>query len=255
MFVLPPSFRFGVLSSLTTIPERIGYAGQGRRALLSTAVGRSRRGSFHYTEEIDHLYRRWSEREEEGAVPLPRLSAPFGAPAPRRTDGPLWALSVGATYGSAKICGRDRAAELLAAAGEREARVLLLGDEAARDHVRAMRRLHPEGWREPDETGPGVVDLTGRTDLLEVARHLSAVDAFVGNDSGLMHLSAALGTPTLGLFGSTNPAWTHRAAIGPQCWRSRDSPAAPATSRPALRNRSAWRLSRRTRSSRSWTRG
>jgi ADP-heptose:LPS heptosyltransferase len=45
------------------------------------------------------------------------------------------------------------------------------------------------------------IDLAGRLDLLTAAACLARVDLFVGNDSGLMHLAAAAGAPTLGLFG------------------------------------------------------
>ena len=48
---------------------------------------------------------------------------------------------------------------------------------------------------------PCAVDLCGRLSLPEVAACLSRCSLFVGNDSGLMHLAAAAGTPTLGLFG------------------------------------------------------
>lgn len=48
---------------------------------------------------------------------------------------------------------------------------------------------------------PGAVDLTGRLTLPEAAACLARLDLFVGNDSGLMHLAAAAGAPTLGLFG------------------------------------------------------
>ena len=48
---------------------------------------------------------------------------------------------------------------------------------------------------------PGAIDLCGRLSLPEVAACLSRCGLFIGNDSGLMHLAAAAGTPTLGLFG------------------------------------------------------
>lgn len=50
------------------------------------------------------------------------------------------------------------------------------------------------------------VDLVGRTNPLEAAAALERCALFVGNDSGLMHMAAALGVPTLGLFGPSNPA-------------------------------------------------
>ena len=50
---------------------------------------------------------------------------------------------------------------------------------------------------------PEALDLTGRLQLPEVAAVMARCALFVGNDSGLMHLAAAAGTPTLGLFGPT----------------------------------------------------
>jgi ADP-heptose:LPS heptosyltransferase len=50
---------------------------------------------------------------------------------------------------------------------------------------------------------PGAIDLTGRLELPQAAACLARCQLFVGNDSGLMHLAAAAGAPTLGLFGPT----------------------------------------------------
>lgn len=53
---------------------------------------------------------------------------------------------------------------------------------------------------------PGAIDLVGRLTLPEVVACLQRTHLFVGNDSGLMHLSAAAGAPTIGLFGPTDAA-------------------------------------------------
>jgi heptosyltransferase-3 len=53
---------------------------------------------------------------------------------------------------------------------------------------------------------PDAIDLVGRLSLPEIAAFLARSSLFVGNDSGLMHLAAAAGAPTLGLFGPTNAA-------------------------------------------------
>ncbi|MHA1537044.1 MAG: glycosyltransferase family 9 protein [Alphaproteobacteria bacterium] len=77
----------------------------------------------------------------------------------------------------------------------------------------------------PDEreravkTLPGVaqgqrIDLAGKLDLLTAHACLERCDLFIGNDSGLMHLAAAAGTPTLGLFGPSRPE--HYAPWGPK---------------------------------------
>lgn len=51
-----------------------------------------------------------------------------------------------------------------------------------------------------------VIDLSGKTDPLSAAACLAPAALFIGNDSGLMHIAAAAGAPTLGLFGTGNPA-------------------------------------------------
>lgn len=53
---------------------------------------------------------------------------------------------------------------------------------------------------------PGAIDLTGQLELAQAAACLARCALFVGNDSGLMHLAAAAGAPTLGLFGPTPAA-------------------------------------------------
>jgi heptosyltransferase III len=61
----------------------------------------------------------------------------------------------------------------------------------------------------PDENR---IDLVGKLSLLEIAACLKRCRAFVGNDSGLMHMSAAVGTPTLGLYGPSD-----HLMYGPYC--------------------------------------
>jgi ADP-heptose:LPS heptosyltransferase len=51
---------------------------------------------------------------------------------------------------------------------------------------------------------PDAIDLTGKLTLPEVAACMRRLDLFIGNDSGLMHLAAAAGAPTLGLFGRSH---------------------------------------------------
>ncbi len=61
------------------------------------------------------------------------------------------------------------------------------------------------------------IDLIGRVDLLTAYAVLRRCSLFVGNDSGLMHIAAAAGTPTLGLFGPSRERhyapWGERTAV------------------------------------------
>jgi heptosyltransferase-2 len=64
--------------------------------------------------------------------------------------------------------------------------------------------------REVAERCPGVCDLSGQTTLAELAALIRRAAVCVTNDSGSMHLTAALGRPVVGIFGPTDPVW-----IGP----------------------------------------
>ena len=56
--------------------------------------------------------------------------------------------------------------------------------------------------------GDKLRDLTGKTSLVELAALLQRAQLFVGIDSGIMHLAAAMGTPVVGIFGPTDPQHT-----------------------------------------------
>lgn len=77
------------------------------------------------------------------------------------------------------------------------------------------------------EASPRVVDLVGRTSVRELAAVLRRVRVLVSNDSGPMHLAAAVGTPTVALFGTTDPA------AGPARWGPW-GPSHTVISRPAM---------------------
>ncbi|MFL1463954.1 glycosyltransferase family 9 protein [Roseococcus sp. DSY-14] len=85
------------------------------------------------------------------------------------------------------------------------ARIAILGGPGAGEREMALPVL---------AALPEAVDLVGRLSLPEAAAALSRAALFLGNDSGLMHLAAAAGTPTLGLFGPT-PA-SEYAPVGPR---------------------------------------
>ena len=72
------------------------------------------------------------------------------------------------------------------------ARIAVMAAEHEREQAAALLEAVPPGR---------VIDLVGRTDLLTAAAVLRRCALFIGNDTGLMHVAAAAGVPTLGLFG------------------------------------------------------
>jgi heptosyltransferase-2 len=88
---------------------------------------------------------------------------------------------------------RNAACVLVGAPGDREACARVAADVGRIMGAAAAGRL---------------IDLAGRTTLPQLAGVLSACAAFVSNDSGAMHLAAALGTPLVAVFGPTNERGT-----------------------------------------------
>lgn len=110
--------------------------------------------------------------------------------------GPVLALAPTANWG-----GKQWPADRFVALAERlcarngplaDARVAVFAGPGERQAAEPVLRAVPAARR---------IDLAGTLDVLTAAACLGRADLFVGNDSGLMHLAAAMGVPTLGLFG------------------------------------------------------
>ena len=223
--ICPPSLRVAVAARLAGIPLRCGYRTDGRGWLLDPGLVPTPRGHRHYSEEMmylgDVLLARLAQRtdcQRTSAPParnrseryLPSLPGCAAIAAADPGEGPpIWVLAPGTTYGEAKIWPVERVAEFVSVAVKEAAvRVVLLGDATAGGFVAGLRRRLDLPWRTTLSGAAGVIDLVGRTDLRAVVALLKTSTAFVGNDSGLMHLAAALSVATVGVFGSSNPAWT-----------------------------------------------
>lgn len=154
--------------------------------------------------------------ETLGVAPAPRPVAWFGPEDSARADalappgeGRLLALGPTANW-VRKVWPPDRfltLARLLTGPGGalEGARIVVLGGPGEQE--RAMAAPVLAGL-------PGAIDLVGALSLPEAAALLSRCALFIGNDSGLMHLAAATGTATIGLFGPT-PA-SEYAPVGPR---------------------------------------
>jgi len=209
-WVLPNSYRAALIPWLAGVPERRGYAGQpGRRALLTAvaapAVDDAHR---HQAWEYLHLLAAGGQGILPAALPPPQLNIPAGAAvtAQQRLSGlsrPRIALLPGAARGPSKRWPHFAALGRLLQERLRAA-VLLLG---AAGEAAACAEL-------ASAIGGGVRNLAGQTSLPELAAMLQACELVIGNDSGGIHLAAAVGAPVVALFGSTDPART--APLGPR---------------------------------------
>jgi heptosyltransferase-2 len=119
-------------------------------------------------------------------------------------------LCPGAEYGPAKRWPAERYGALAAALVARGARVWLLGAQTDVPACEAVARAAGESC------SASVTSLAGSTTLDEAIDLVAAADLVVSNDSGLMHVAAALDRPQVALFGSSSPAHT-----APQSERAR----------------------------------
>lgn len=112
-------------------------------------------------------------------------------------------LAPGAAYGPAKHYGPENFAKVAELARGLGLRVVIVGTASDRpEAICIIARLAT------DEPSVAPIDLTGKTDLAELAGVLALASGFIGNDSGAAHLAAAVGTPTVVLFLSTDPVRT-----------------------------------------------
>lgn len=201
--VLPNTFKSALVPFFAGIRLRTGYIGEARYALLTDARRRS-------AERLLQLAQRYGE------LALPRgdtLRLPLPAPGLRIDDAgrrqlltrlgvdkqrPAAALCPGAEYGPAKRWPPRYFAELAQGIAARGCAVWLIG--SPKDAQLGSEIAQAAG---------GVCrNLCGETTLAEAIDLLSATALVVTNDSGLMHVAAALGKPMIALYGSSSPEFT-----------------------------------------------
>jgi heptosyltransferase-2 len=188
------------------VRERIGYARDGRSALLTRAIAVPRRGetpaheAYYYLE----LVRRAGWLAELPAIEQIRLL--IEPAAVERAEGALRAagarpgalrvaLAPGAAYGTAKCWPAERFAMLAdRLIADADTDVILFGTDSERDvagRIASGMRHRP-------------VNVAGQTPIGELAAFFAACRVFVGNDSGAAHVAAASGVPVVVIFGPTD---------------------------------------------------
>ena len=188
-FVLPNTMKSALAPSFAGIPVRVGYLGESRLGVLNRI-----HKVKHQREPMPLHYARLAEEPGvEPAVPLPAPALFFSEEKVKATaarfgiSGPYTVFCPGAEYGPAKRWPyfRELAAKL-------DGQVVLLGSLSDKEESRQI---------------PGK-NLIGKTTLDEAIDLIAGAAAVVTNDSGLMHVAAACGTPQVALFGSSSPEST-----------------------------------------------
>jgi heptosyltransferase-2 len=208
--LLQNAFEAAAVAFAARIPERIGYARDGRSLLLTRAIPVPRKGEippherFYYLE----LLRRAGII---AALPVSDSIRLEGAAAAKQAGAARFralslgdnviGISPGAAYGSAKRWLPDRFAETaIRVAGELNAAVAIFGSQNERQLC---------AWVAAG-IGPHapVKNFAGETSLGEFIEFAAACRVYLTNDSGAMHIASALGVPTVAIFGATNHVTT-----------------------------------------------
>jgi heptosyltransferase-2 len=199
-----------VIAALAGIPFRFGYRRDGRGFLLTQPVPFD--SSVRSLHHIDYYL---------NLVAKAGLPAPASAPwiylgleerlqARDRLRGlrrPVVAINPGATYGSSKRWLPERfAGTATKVIDELGGSVLVLGGPAEKEI--AAEILHLMGGLGEDGSDSRVMSVAGATSLRELSSLISESDLLITNDSGPMHVSYAVGTPVVAIFGSTSPELT-----------------------------------------------
>ena len=211
ILLLPNSLGSAWTAGRAGIEERWGFRASGRGWMLTRGVRRPR-GRVHHVEYYLTLVRGLG-MDAPAAVPrvVPRPRTLERADRLLREAGltpgaRLVGFAPGAAYGHAKRWPPDRVAAVVAGLAARGVTAVIVGAAADRDTARAIESALPAGTR--------VVDLVGRTTLRQLVGVIARCAAFVSNDSGAMHVAAALGVPLTALFGPTDERVTSPGGTG-----------------------------------------
>ncbi len=212
--LLTNSFQSALVAALAGIPVRIGYAADGRARLLTNAIEQpewrsTRHEIFYYLRivaELEWLFTQqqtFLDVQPDASLEISDIRKDEARSLLQRhgvhEDRPVIALCPGSINSRAKrwpaesyAVLADRCVDTLGA------QILLIGSKEELDVSRQVAdRMHNKP-----------IMLTGQTDISEVVAVLSVADLLVTNDTGPAHISAALGRPTLVIFGPTNPLTT-----------------------------------------------
>jgi heptosyltransferase-2 len=211
--LLAPSFSAAVFAAMTGAAHRIGEAADGRGLLLTHPLPRSDRNrhlSLSYHDPVVAslgilgIDRPDASKEYSSAtaLPAPRIQVRQSEmhalrELPPGIEGAV-VVAPGARFGPAKQYPPERFADAASALASRwGCEIVLVG---TREDAAATSAVH--------HFLPAAIDLAGRTSLGQLLAILQQATVTLANDSGTMHLAAAVGGAVVGVFGSTNPQWT-----------------------------------------------
>ncbi|GJM11706.1 MAG: lipopolysaccharide heptosyltransferase II [Pseudohongiella sp.] len=205
--VLPNSFKSALIPYHAAIPNRIAWKGEWRNMLLSDCR-RLDKAAFPLMVQRFAALAFPASAQPPSQIPDPRLKSDqqnvdqalgdFGL----SLGSKVLAICPGAEFGEAKQWPAEHFAACCSAKIDEGWQVWIFGskkDMQVADEVLQLLSV---------EQRHSCVSLAGRTSLAQAIDLLSVASAVISNDSGLMHIAAALDKPVVALYGSTSPDFT-----------------------------------------------
>ncbi|BCA80114.1 ADP-heptose--LPS heptosyltransferase [Desulfuromonas sp. AOP6] len=199
--LLQKAFEAALLTFLAGIPRRIGFSTDGRRLLLTGSVPltdkvRSQHHSRHYLE----MLKAFGITGGSGELQLVITPAEREHALKRLGEGCWLGVNPGAAYGSAKRWYPERFAQVADTLAEEFGfQVVVIGGPGEKaigqDIVQQMRHQ--------------ALNLVGETSVREMMAVIAHCSLIISNDSGPMHVAAALQVPTVAIFGPTDHTTTY----------------------------------------------
>ncbi len=202
--LLPNSLKSSLVPFWAKIPKRTGWVGEMRYGLLND-IHKLDKSILTMTVQRFVALACPPGSGSVGEIPIPRLEISVSDVEAARVDlglgkadGKLMVLCPGAEYGPAKCWPQERYAELAVRMIDKGWAIWLFGSDKDREVCSAVNSA----------TDNRCDDLSGRTSLAQAVDLMSLADAVVSNDSGLMHVAAALDRPLVAIYGSSDPGFT-----------------------------------------------
>ncbi len=227
-FIFPRSLGSALMCFFARIPERIGFASNGRGVFLTESVQRDpeilSKHQIHYYKKL-LLSRGTPDFPELPGIKAPNKELKWAQKfilANKNPDKPfLVGINPGSTYGEAKQWLPERFEELAKRLYKHNGcDIIIFGDFNSRELAEKINK----GLENR------AMDVTGKTDILQLTGLIKECDLLVTNDTGPMHVACALSTPVVAIYGSTNQATT--SPLGPfAVMIKKDMPCSPCMKR------------------------
>ena len=201
--ILPNSFRAAMIAYAAGISERWGYSSDARGILLTHGIRRDRERG-HQLDDYSALLAAINAPRVVDEIPSIKIPVHIREKARKRMraagvrlDRPLFGLHAGGLYGRAKHWGDDRYGEIAERLLDDGYSVAMLTSPGERAQAEAIAEQYGN-----------IPVVGGDGDVLQLAAAIWHCSVIVTNDSGPLHLAAALAVPSVSIFGPTDPART-----------------------------------------------